>query len=235
MLGKNQGIRVSSILLLLAFIISACEQPYSTPPAVTNTPIASNNFFSSPIPQSGDSMNSVELFGTQTALAAQGNIDIPTATSGAVENSDQPTVTATPLVQLNPTNTATLAVSNTVNTPVPSGSNPSTYILKSGEFPYCIARRFNVDPDQLLSLSGLSSADALSLVAGTVLTIPQNSTFPGTRALSPHPASYTVVSSDETLYSVACKYGDISPSAIASNNNISVEADLTAGQILNIP
>jgi hypothetical protein len=44
-----------------------------------------------------------------------------------------------------------------------------------------------------------------------------------------------VKSSDETIYGVACLFGDIDPSAIAQANNISVDAALTAGQSLNIP
>jgi LysM repeat protein len=112
---------------------------------------------------------------------------------------------------------------------------PASYTLQSGEFPYCIARRFNVDPDELLSLSGLSSAQANSLSSGTVLKIPQSGAFPGSRALAAHPTNYTVVSSDETIYGVACKFGDIDPAAIASANGISASAGLTAGQQLQIP
>jgi LysM repeat protein len=118
-------------------------------------------------------------------------------------------------------------------TPVPPGVRPATYTLQSGEFPYCIARRFNVDPDQLLSLSGLTSPDIY--YSGLKLTIPQSGAFPGDRALIAHPSTYTVVSSDETLYSIACKYGDVDPAAIASANGISLSASLTVGQQIKIP
>jgi hypothetical protein len=109
--------------------------------------------------------------------------------------------------------------------------------LKVGEFPYCIARRFNVDPDLLLSLSGLSGSQANSLSAGTVLTIPQSGSFPGDRAWHSHPATFTVGSTYDTntVYGVACYYGDIDPATIAQNNNISVDATLTSGQTLSIP
>jgi hypothetical protein len=50
-----------------------------------------------------------------------------------------------------------------------------------------------------------------------------------------HPATYTVSGSDETVYSVACAFGDIDPARIAQANNISVSASLNAGQTLNIP
>ena len=121
-------------------------------------------------------------------------------------------------------------------TSVPVGSRPASYTLQAGEFPYCIARRYNVDPDALLSASGLTSAQANSLSAGTVLTIPQNAGgFPGDRALRAHPATYTVASGDETVYSVACLFGDVDPNSIASANGISASAKLTLGQTLSIP
>jgi LysM repeat protein len=105
--------------------------------------------------------------------------------------------------------------------------------LQSGEFPYCIARRFDVDPDALLSLNGLS--DGVMYPAGTQLRVPQSGSFPGARALRNHPATYTVAASNETVYSIACLFGDIDPAAIAQTNNISPSSALTSGQQLSIP
>jgi hypothetical protein len=91
-----------------------------------------------------------------------------------------------------------------------------------------------VDPSALLSLNGLSNGNIF--YPGRTLRIPQSGSFPGTRALRNHPATYTVVSSSETIYSVACLYGDVRPEAIASSNNLSGDnPDLTSGQSLNIP
>ncbi|GAB4544971.1 MAG: hypothetical protein Fur002_18640 [Anaerolineales bacterium] len=118
-------------------------------------------------------------------------------------------------------------------TAVPSGARPASYTLQGGEFPYCIARRFNVDPDALISLSGLTSPDIY--YPGLVLKIPQSGAFPGDRSLLAHPVAYTVFSSDETLYSIACKYGDVDPASIAAANNISISAKLSSGQQLQIP
>jgi LysM repeat protein len=115
------------------------------------------------------------------------------------------------------------------------GSRPSSYTLQKGEFPYCIARRFDVNPQELLSLNGLSSAEANSLAVGKVLSIPQRGSFPPPRARAAHPATYTVKSSAETIYGVACQYGDIDPSAIAQANNLSLNSALTVGQSLQIP
>lgn len=234
----KRGLTIASTLLLVAVLLSACEQPYSTPPAVTNTPIDPNSFFSTPIPSEPSNMQDVENISTQTALAASGATQPAVVSTSTLALAGAASVTPTPIIALNPTNTATQAVVVVpTSTTVPTGSRPSTYVLKNGEFPYCIARRFNVDPDQLLSLSGLSSFQADSLSAGTVLTIPQSGSFPGDRSWHDHPATFTVGSTYDTrtVYGVACYYGDIEPSVIAQNNGISVDAALTVGQTLNIP
>ena len=131
------------------------------------------------------------------------------------------------------------------NTPTSTGivSQPSSggagesctspYTLQKGEFPYCIARRCNVDPAALLSANGLSSGNLY--MPGLRITIPSGSSFPDGRALAAHPATYTVLSSDETFYSIACKYGDVDPVALARANSVSVGSALTAGQSLTIP
>lgn len=231
----KRGLTIASALLLVAMLISACEQPYSTAPAMTNTPIDPNSFFSTPISSQPANMQDVETITTQTALAALGTPVPGGATSVPPSGA---TATATPIINLPPTATATqaLAAGQTSAPPAtsaPTGPKPGTYVLKQGEFPFCIARRFNVDPDALLTLSGLSSG--VLYPPGTVLTIPQSGSFPGNRMLKNHPAMYTVSSTDETVYGVACLFGDVNPSAIAQTNNISVDADLTTGQTLNIP
>lgn len=240
MASMKRGASVASMLILAAIIISACNQPYSTPPSVTSTPINPNSLFGSPIAQA-TSMTDVANLATASAIALSGTpvVGIATATPGA--NTTQvvgASLTPTPIIQLptnavtTPTATMALSTSQPAATSVP-GVRPATYTLQAGEFVYCIARRFNVDPDQLLALNGLS--DGQTVYPGLVLKIPQTGTFPGDRMLQRHPTTYTVVSSSETLYSIACKYGDVEPSAIATANGISVGAALTAGQQLSIP
>lgn len=230
----KRGLIIASTLLLVAVLVSACEQPYSTPPAVTSTPI-NPSLFATTIPNEPGSMEDVENITTQTAVA-----DVPTQTPGDSGSAPQAgaTETSTPMIALNPTFTATQAVAVIpTSTSVPAGSKPATYKLNKGEFPFCIARRFNVDPAQLLALSGLSSSQADSLSTGTVLTIPQSGSFPGDRSWHDHPATFVVGTTYDTntVYGVACYYGDIDPAVIAQHNNISVDATLTAGQTLNIP
>lgn len=246
MASIKRGTLVASTLLLIVVVVSACNQPYSQLPSVTNTPIAP--LFSTTLTPG---MDTVGAFGTSTALALSGTplANIPTQTPGApVDATLQSllvTATSTPVVT-NPdvTVTATLAVSGTtvssgatsgpLPTSAPVGFRPDRYELKRGEFPYCIARRFDVDPQDLLRLSGLTIGQAYNLSTGTVLSIPQSgSSFPGTRALAPHPTSYTA-SAGDTIYSVACKFGDVTPDAIAQTNNLSSE-NLTGGQTYSIP
>ena len=162
---------------------------------------------------------------------------VSTATLAAGVTPLAVTATNTPLVSsVNPTATATLAVvpNAPTATSIPVGSRPASYTLQPGEFVYCIARRFDVDPDAILALNGI--VDSQTIYAGLVLKIPQSgSSFPGSRMLKNHPATYTVSAPDETVYSVACTFGDADPAKIAQNNNISVNATLSVGQTLNIP
>jgi LysM repeat protein len=235
MASMKRGAVVASTLMLIAVIASACNQPYSQAPSVTNTPINPTSLFATPIDQT-PGMGAVETFGAQTALAQTGTpLVMATQTLSVGVTPQDLSATPTPLVSNNPafTSTATLAVSGTLPTSVPVGTRPTNYPLHKGEFPYCIARRFDVDPDALLSLNGLSSGNIY--LPNTTLKIPQSGSFPGTRALRNHPATYTVSSSDETVYGVACLFGDVDPVAIAQANNISVDAALTTGQQLSIP
>lgn len=91
-----------------------------------------------------------------------------------------------------------------------------------------------MDPGELLALSGLSNRQ--TFYAGTVLHIPQTGkTYPGERMQRIHPAIHTVSRSDETIYTIACQFGDVDPLAIAQANGLSVDSVLSVGQQLNIP
>jgi len=238
MARMKRGTLIASMLMLASIVLSACNQPYSQAPAVTNTPIPQSNLFASAQPTT---MDSIATFSAGT-LAAQlttspGAPAASTATLAAGVTPLAVTATNTPLVSVNPTATATLAVVPNApsSTPLPAGSIPPSYTLQAGEFVYCIARRFNVDPDEILSLNGI--VDSQTVYPGLAIKIPQTGNpFPGNRMLRTHPASYTVSAADETVYSVACAFGDVDPARITSNNtNIPASGALTIGQVLNIP
>ena len=72
-----------------------------------------------------------------------------------------------------------VAVSNNNNQLLAAIFINTTYTLQAGEYPYCIARRFNVNPAELLNLNGLTSSSHVT--PGRVLQIPQTGhPFPGT-------------------------------------------------------
>jgi len=231
MARMKRDLMIVSILVLVTIITSACNQAYSQAPAATFTPLP-QNLFASAVPTN---MSDVQAFATGTALA---QLTTTPGTPGAPAGvTPQASATSTPLVVTN--STATLAVAQTPQsgvtaTTIPAGSRPASYTLQQGEFVYCIARRFNVDPDETLSINGL--ADSQTIYPGLVIKIPQTGNpFPGNRMLKNHPASYTVSQADESVYSVACAFGDVDPAAIAQANGISVGATLNVGQVLNIP
>lgn len=240
MSNKQRGLPAIIILIISTVMITACTQSLSSAPVATPTLIPPE-LFVSPFPTGENPMDMIQEFAKQTSVAQT------TVASGGTPSTPQTIVAGTEITPQNvtvapstPTNSvattpAPLAVtpSGPTSTPVPAGVRPPSYTLQNGEFPYCIARRFNVDPDALLRASGLTSPDVY--YAGLTLTIPQSGAFPGSRMLANHPATYTVASSDETIYSIACKFGDIDPATIASANNIASSAKLTIGQKLQIP
>jgi LysM repeat protein len=229
----KQGTKVASILMLVMIIGSACNQPYSQAPSVTNTPI-DTSLFATPLAQTpAISMSDVANFGTATALAQTTTPGVVAPTNAGV--TPQASDTATPIIGITAaaTNTATLAVNSTLPTSAPVGSRPSTYTLQRGEFPYCIARRFDVNPEELLSINGITRGDIY--YPNLSLKIPQTGSFPPPRALRNHPVTYTVASSGETVNGVACLFGDVDPAAIAQANGISTATSLTVGQQLSIP
>lgn len=110
-----------------------------------------------------------------------------------------------------------------------------TYQLHPGETPICIARRYNLDSEVLLAANNITNND--SVQAGTVLSLPVNTEWNiryGSRITKRHPALH-IVEAGDTVYGIACQYGDVTPENIAAANGISVETVLTAGQQLQIP
>lgn len=221
---------ILAMVIIIAFALSACVRPASKPPKTQATATGEGQF---PVPGSTeDVMSQLESLATQTALAMQGGTPLvatqtppPQLTPGAPE-ATQP---APPAVA-SPTPAAAVSTPRVVPTATPG--IPSTWTLQKGEHPYCIARRFNVNPSELLAQSGLSAGGTYP--PGTVLKIPQTGNhFPGNRALRDHPDTYTAASG-ETVFSIACLYGDADPYAIMAANGLD-SPNVKAGQELYIP
>lgn len=129
------------------------------------------------------------------------------------------------------TDTAKSAAPVSLAEPLPSADLelPDKYTLQRGEFPYCIARRYNVNPVELMRLNYLYYNQIFR--KGLVLWMPQSGkAFPGERALNPNTDVYTVQKDGETIYTAACYYGDIDPAALAAANGLPLDAVLTKGQ-----
>ncbi len=222
--------RITSIaILLLLFVgLTACTRSLSGASSTQEVEATSQEL----PPQGTAVMDTLYLLSTQTAMAAlQGQPTLPLpaeiqATQGVGEVTELPTDLPAPTQTPLPTQPAIVA-------PTATPGLPATYTLQKGEFPFCIARRFNVNPSEMLQLSGLPVAQTYP--QGTVLKIPQNgSSFPGNRTLRAHPTTYTVQSGD-TIYSIACLFGDVDPASIAFVNNLTKPFQLTAGQTISIP
>jgi LysM repeat protein len=215
-------------LVLLAIILTACtrslssandQQPLPTPTIVGEIPT----------PMPNDPLAQLNTFATQTAMAEEAMLTGETPTPEPVMTEEptqapieEPTATPTPEPVIVVTSEPLVV--------------PASYALQKGEFPYCIARRFDINPNQLLAANGLSPAQGRIYQPGMTLVIPQNADpFPGERALMPHPDVYTVQSADETIYGIACKYGDVNPMDIAAYNGLAAPYTLEIGQILQIP
>jgi LysM repeat protein len=207
------------IVIIFAVSVSACTRNASEPATVA--------------PSSND-----ELYALLTKVASQ----TPFATSfaqpgvtesgGGVDPEDDAAFEQGTALPFSPVITAT---PTNVPTAVPTLALvvPSTYSLEKGEFPYCIARRFDVDIAALLSANNLSKEGLYK--EGLKLSIPQNAAdFKGKRSLRSHPANYTVTGED-TFYRIACKFGDVFPEEIASENGMTLKDDLTVGATIKIP
>lgn len=237
--SKHRSVQVISIFMIAAVFLSACTQSLSSAPVETPTLIPTG-LFVSPVASVENPMEMIEQFAKQTEAAqtaAAGGGATATPAAGITATIDPALPTATPTAAAavsTPTNANTVVTAAPAATSVPPViAGGSEYFLREGEFPYCIARRYNVDPEALIKASGLTNPDIY--YAGLRLVIPSAGPFPGTRSLKAHPASYTVASGSETIYSIACAFGDADPNAIATTNGISASAKLTVGQVLQIP
>jgi LysM repeat protein len=207
-----------SMLILIAIIssliFSACTMSASTPPPMTPT----------------TNLSEIARQATETAIAKTpkaGDTQVPEVT----DEVDLET-TATPEEVIEPT-----------GTPAPTGAEvvdvvteypvPDSYTLREGEFVYCLARRFNILPEDIMTYNGIESG-TIFYPGETILIPPDSREYVGNRALQYHPDTYSVVYGD-TFYSIACLYGDVDPRSIAAANNMEVDEVLTPGTVLQIP
>jgi LysM repeat protein len=224
------------VALSVILALSACQRSASTKTVATATK-GSTLPFPTPIPN--DSLKTAQA-GTQTAealgkptieiVAGDTETAVPTTAGSDNPGAATPVPPTAEVVQPQPTATTAAVV---VVVPSATPGRPATYTLQNGEFPFCIARRFNADVGTLLAINGLNINSKPPI--GFVLKIPQTGVWSnGSRALKSHPSSYTV-SAGDTIYKIACAYGDADPNAIIVANGLKSPYTLTAGQVLQIP
>ncbi len=195
-------------LVLFAVVLSGCKLPASSPPEpqeeiAMTTPIVIVT------------EESVTLPGEPGEESPEAEVEEPILTEEPEDFFAPPTATPEPTIA------------------VPTVTRPAQYTLREGEFPFCIARRFDLDASALLSLNNISPNTLLE--PGTTLQIPQTGSWEGDgRMRNPHPTTHTVAAG-ETIYSIACYYGDVSPEAIIAVNQLEEPYTLAPGQTLSIP
>ncbi len=231
---SNKFVAAILITILLTSWLSACTMDASTPvpePAPAEQP-TQGLFDALPTEQ--------VVSASETAAAAEAEMQTEAAPAegtpapAGAAATPQPT-TAVGGVQ--PTAVTNLAMTPQVQAMVvaPTPVRPTTYVLQKGEWPICIARRYNLDLNQFFQMNGLNMQSRLP--TGTVLNIPQGGMWLpeyGPRSLAAHPVAYTV-QPGQTIYDVACVFGDVAPETIGAANALQPPYNLTPGQVLNIP
>jgi LysM repeat protein len=227
-------------MAVMACLLTGCTVSYSTP--ANGSPASTQSHSSiSPAEATMDAIRSA--FFTQTAIA-KGEGGGVTSTPQVTNTPAFATVAATDTTPAatvsgaSPTAAqATATVGATVIViPTATPGIPSSYTIHEGETAWCLARRFNVDPYDLLSLNGLTENSLI--LPEDVLKIPSDGkTFPGDRALTPHTSGqlFTVQSPYNTVYTIACHFGDVDPNAIIAANNLPAPYTLQSGQKITIP
>ena len=201
-----------SLALVMILALAACTLSASDAPVIDSG--------DSQLPVPGDD----SIFDEQAKQT-------PSDTGGGQAQPELPAATATPAPVVPAATTPPQADAPELKPT--EGPPPATYSLQKGEFPFCIARRFDVNQTELLALNGLTLDSKPGV--GFTLRIPQTGNhFVTNRSLKDHPTTYTVAAG-ETIYTIACKFGDVSPDMIALANGLDSPYSLSSGQKLNIP
>ena len=226
------GLAIAS-LILIAMFLGACTRTASTPEATAGTAQTTSALTGQQATM--EAVRSALL--TQTAQAASGSKG--TSTPLVVATQGTPSSASSTPGTPQATTAATSAAATTCG--------PTSYTVLSGEWVYSIARKFNLDPQEIIDLNGLVAPYALT--PGQTLKLPGDcpsgttpvvvaTVTPGGPTVTPGGtiAAGTVyyVQAGEWVYSIARKFG-VDPQAIIDTNNLAAPYTLSVGQKLIIP
>jgi len=207
---KEKIVFLFSLLITVSMLVSACTQSASTGEVPTEV--------------------DADLQVIMDAIDNQPKVEVTPSEEPPLDQPPAPTETPAPATPIADPATATPAPTKEVV--AVDLTVPEKYTLKKGEFPWCLARRFNVDVTTLMNVNGLSGS---YFEPGQVLTIPKDGkAYQGDRTLHAHPTTYTVKTGD-TFYSIACYFGDVWPEQIAAQNAMTLSDALASGTQLDIP
>ena len=223
----NKAIKLIAMvgILLTLVLTSACTLRASRPPSQDVTATSELQFLTP--------TSIADALSTQTAAAMPA---IATATPEPIV--EQPT--AAPPKQEEQQSGGGQTDTGTGGQPaaavtIPTLTRPDTYTIQKGEWPICIARRYDLNLSSLLSLNGMNMNSQVQV--GTVLKIPStgnwDSSAHGSRSLRAH-GDYSVKAGD-TANTIACYYGDVSPEGILAANGLSSSGDIKSGMTIKIP
>ncbi len=112
------------------------------------------------------------------------------------------------------------------------------HTVSYGEYPYLIAKKYNISPNQLMAWnkmdenSKLDYGDKLWLINPNAEVFAQGELAEKASLISPIPANAQhEVNAGDTIYSIAQKYG-LSPNNLLKWNKLSLHANLEEGQKL---
>lgn len=207
------------VLVLLGLALAGCQRSASKAPEITPEFMEQVGTL---LPVDQQIFNA-----TMTAQAIIEEFNMPTQ---MVPNAQGTPVAIT---QMPPTPVPSPTPTNAPTPTLQALTRPQSWAVQGGETIYCLSRRFDVDPGDMLAINNLYAGSMLSI--GDVLEIPQSGAWPtDDRSLLAHPDTWNV-SPGETVYGIACAYGDVWPEQIIQVNGLKEPYDLTGISTLQIP
>jgi hypothetical protein len=220
---RKNNFLIIAILLVASLVLSGCRK------SATNTPA------DVPTAEEQDLMSTVLTAQANSTEETDGNKSIKSTEESSDADNNAPIFfpSITPDVAPVPTNTPAPTVPPTAE-PVVA---PTTYTLHEGEYPFCLARRFDIEWTSFVASNpNVNFTDSGAFYAGLKFSIPQGGAgFGAERVLIAHPGTYTV-GVGESIYSVACSFGDVYPESIAQVNGLpNDDTAIPSGTLLQIP